>query len=311
MADHDLAVEGWGTGLRFDVYLTKAGLAPSRSKAREAIDEGAVLLDDKRVSAHLLVRERQRISFVDAPAAEVAAPVIPMIPVVHESRDYYVVEKPAGVVVHGGPGVTGPLLTDALLALDPAIAGVGERERPGIVHRLDRDVSGLVIAARTPAGYAHFTEAFAAQRVRKVYTALVHGVFADTAGEIRLKIARSTRHARMAARPESQEGKAAYTRYEVRERFPNATLLEVEIKTGRTHQIRAHLFAVGHPVVGDVLYPMKKKTSLVLPRPFLHATMLSFVDPEGVERTFESPLPAELAAFLAALRAKYSRTSRA
>lgn len=311
MAKGELRVEGWGSGQRLDVYLFKAGFAPSRSKARALVDAGEVLLDGKRVTAHVLVQDGQTLTFVAPEATPDVEVEIPIIRVIHESKDYFVVEKPAGVVVHGGPGVTGPLLTDGLLVLDSKIAKVGEKDRPGIVHRLDRDVSGLLVVARTARGYKHFTGLFAAQKISKIYTALVHGKPVDDDGEIRLKIARSTRHARMAARPESQEGKAAYTRFEVRERFPNAALLEVEIKTGRTHQIRAHLFAIGHPVVGDMLYPMKKKSSIALPRPFLHAASLSFTDPEGVERTFESPLPSDLAGVLAALRAKYRKPSRA
>lgn len=302
-------VEGWGSGQRLDVYLLKAGLALSRSKARVAIDAGEVLLDNKRVTAHVLVRDGQTLTFVASDAATEKSVEVPTIHVVHESKDYFVVEKPAGVVVHGGPGVTGPLLTDGLVALDKKIAKVGEKERPGIVHRLDRDVSGLLVVARTARGYTHFTELFATQKVKKVYTALVHGKPTGDVGEIHLKIGRSTRHARMAARPESQEGKSATTLFEVQERFPNAALLEVEIKTGRTHQIRAHLFAIGHPIVGDTLYPMKKKSSISVPRPFLHAASLSFTDPEGIERTFQSPLPPELASVLTALRAKYRKPS--
>ncbi|TAK05239.1 RluA family pseudouridine synthase [Patescibacteria group bacterium] len=310
MATDDLRVEGWGGGQRLDVYLFKAGLAPSRSKARAAVDAGEVLLDGKRVTAHVLVRDGQALTFVAPEATSKVSRDIPAVRVVHESDDYFVVEKPAGVVVHGGPGVTGPLLTDALLVLDKKIAKVGERDRPGIVHRLDRDVSGLMVVARTATAYKHFTELFSQQQVRKVYTALAHGVVGDEVGEIRLKIARSTRHARMAARPESQEGKTAVTHYEVLERFPNATLLSVRILTGRTHQIRAHLYGIGHPVVGDPLYALRRKTPLTLGRPFLHAAQLSFIDPSGVDRTFESPLPPELAGVLAALRAKYRKTSR-
>lgn len=305
MADRDHFVEGWGTGQRLDVYLAKAGHFPSRSKAREAIDRGEVLLAGKRVAAHTLVSEGQELAFLDHAVMAEGRPAPPALVVVHEDQDYVVIEKPSGVVVHDGPGVRGALLTDAVLARYPETAAVGEPGRPGIVHRLDRDVSGLLVVARTPAGYAHFTGLFARQRVTKTYTALVHGVPAEETGEIRLKIGRSTRYARMAARPEGQEGKAAVTRYEVRERFPNAALLSVRILTGRTHQIRAHLFAIGHPIVGDTLYPMRKKTSLALGRPFLHAVGLRFTDPAGVDRSFASPLPEDLAAMLDALRRKY------
>ncbi len=305
MAGSEVRVEGWGTGQRLDVYLTKAGHFPSRSKAREAIDRGEVLLAGRRVAAHALVSEGQELAFLGHVVVTATRPAAPPLAVVHEDEDYAVIEKPAGVVVHDGPGVRGALLTDAVLARYPEAAAAGEPGRPGIVHRLDRDVSGLLVVARTPAGYAHFTDLFARQRVTKVYTALVHGVPAEESGEIRLKIGRSTRYARMAARPEGQEGKAAVTRYEVRDRFPNAALLSVRILTGRTHQIRAHLFAIGHPIVGDTLYPMRKKTSLALGRPFLHAAELRFTDPSGVERTFVSPLPDDLAAMLDVLRRKY------
>lgn len=299
-------VEGWGTGLRVDVYLHKAGFVASRSKAKDWVDVGGVVRDGKAMVPHDVVTEGDVLTLVpqaDAGTADIAPGDFS---VVFEDPAYLIIEKPTGVLVHPTTAKSrAAVLTAGLTARYPEIAQVGEVGRPGIVHRLDRDVSGLMVIPRTPQSYDYFQELFSTRQIQKKYVALVHGTVREESGEITLKIARSVRRKRMAARPESQEGKDAVTRFHVRERFPQATLLDVEILTGRTHQIRAHLFAKGHPIVGDTLYPAVKQGRFHLPRPFLHAAQLSFVDPAGVERTFTSALPPDLAGLVKEMETAY------
>ena len=163
-----------------------------------------------------------------------------------------------------------------------------------LLHRLDKDASGVVIVAKTTAAFAHLKHTFAARVTRKHYTVLVMGKVRDDVGTITFPIARSRSKARMAARPLSQEGKDAITHYEVLQRFANATLLDVRIETGRTHQIRAHLFAIGHPVAGDTLYVRRSVKQLPLGRLFLHARELTLPLLSGETQTFTAPLPHDL-----------------
>ncbi len=232
-----------------------------------------------------------------------------------EETDFLVVDKPAGLLVHPTNQETGSTLVDFLLSDYPSLKSIGENpERPGIVHRLDREVSGLMVIPKTQVMFVHLKKQFAEHQVKKEYLALVHGRLPKEEGEINFVIARSRRGGRMAARPPSQEGREARTRYEVEQRFPQATLARVFPETGRTHQIRAHFHALGHPLVGDRLYRLKKQRrkelqkyksetiqklgSLEIPRLMLHATKLSFLDLAGQVRDFTSPLPPEFKKFL-------------
>jgi 23S rRNA pseudouridine1911/1915/1917 synthase len=198
-----------------------------------------------------------------------------------------VIDKPAGLLVHPDAKTKTGTLIDWLLAHDPTIGKVGEDPvRPGIVHRLDREVSGLMVVAKSQRAYDDLKRQFAERKVEKRYLALVYGRVMKDEGDIKLRIARSTSQARMAARPAHEaEGRAAWTHYRVRERLRGATLLDLEILSGRTHQIRAHLQAIGHPVVGDALYAPKK----IPPRPvasrlMLQSVSLAFDDPASGER---------------------------
>ncbi len=211
--------------------------------------------------------------------------------IIAETDAWLVINKPAGLLVHPASETdTEPTLIDALLAHDPKIAKVGpEPERPGIIHRLDRDVSGLMVVAKTQAAYDDLQTQFRERKIDKTYLALVHGVMELDEGDIRFKLARSTTKGRMAARPvEKSEGKVAWTHYAVLERLPGATLLRVNIFSGRTHQIRAHLFALGHPVFGDTLYKRRQSDRRnEAPRLMLQSIELSFRDPvSGEKQTF-------------------------
>lgn len=219
----------------------------------------------------------------------------------HEDSDVVVIAKPAGLVVHPGAGHEHGTLVHGLLHRYPEIADVGDRSRPGIVHRLDRDTSGLLVVARTRPAYEALVADLAAHAVDRRYLALVWGEPETPRGIVDAPIGRSTRRrTRMAVR---EEGRAARTRYDVQRSFaqPATSLIECRLETGRTHQIRVHLAAIGHPVVGDAAYG-GRRPAIALDRPFLHAHRLAFAHPVSkAALVFEEPLPGELAAVLGAL----------
>lgn len=278
----------------------------SRADAARLIESGAVCLDGVVAPAgKLRVREGQVVE-IDA-AADVGSS-LPMadpevdVPVVHADADVLVVAKPPGLVVHPGAGTPEGTLVNGLLARYPELAGVGDPARPGIVHRLDKGTSGLLVVARTEPAYEALVSQLASRTVERRYLALVWGVPEPSTGAVDAPIGRSPRDpTRMAV---VVDGRAARTRYEVRRAFSRpapSALLECRLETGRTHQIRVHLAAIGHPVVGDATYG-GLRPAIASPRPFLHAFRLSFDQPRTGERlTFESPLPDDLAAVLATL----------
>lgn len=281
---------------RLDVALA-AALGISRAKAQRAIKEGRVFVHGEVATPHAPVQPEELITLAPDAFAAPATPVgpAPELAVVHEDGDVLVVNKPAGLLVHPTATSTESTLLDAILAHDPNIANIGDdRSRSGIVHRLDKDASGMLIVAKTKDAFQHLKNQFATRQTIKRYTVLVMGRMIDDTGVITFPIARSKNHPRMAARPLSQEGKEAVTRYTILERFANATLLDVSIETGRTHQIRAHFFALGHPVAGDTLYVRRTIKQLALGRLFLHARELTITLPSGETRTFAAALPVEL-----------------
>jgi 23S rRNA pseudouridine1911/1915/1917 synthase len=223
------------------------------------------------------------------------------VPLLADTPDYIVLNKPAGLVVHQAPAhPAADTLVNGLLAMFPALAGVGDDLiRPGIVQRLDQFVSGVMVVAKTPAMFEHLKSQFQAHRVYKRYLALAHGKFSQPGGEIRFSIARSERtFTKMAARPDAS-GKAAITKYTVLKQYQRYTFLELEISTGRTHQIRVHLNALGHPLVGETVYVPKNFHSRLQPgRLFLHAADLRFTLPNGEIVQYSAPLPQALQAIL-------------
>ncbi|TAN34025.1 RNA pseudouridine synthase [Patescibacteria group bacterium] len=242
--------------------------------------------------------------------------------IIAETADYLVVEKPAGLLTHSTAKREPDSLAELLAKKYPEMREVGDSpaERPGIAHRLDKEASGLLAAARTQKMFEHLKKQFQERTVEKEYIALVHGKVAKDVGEINFPIGRATNKERMAARPftppspphqkfwcggepspSKGEGKMASTEFEVEKRFINFTLLRVKIHTGRMHQIRVHLLAYGNPLVGDPLYikrKQKRKWDQALGRLFLHCVKLVFKDLNGAPRTFTSPLPLELENFL-------------
>lgn len=286
-------------GERLDRVVSMV-LGVSRAQAAELVGGGDVMLDGSVVTVgSRRVREGARIEIVAPPEGATAGPVADAsveVPVVFEDDDVIVVDKPAGLVVHPGAGNPDHTLVNGLLATYPELAVVGSPERPGIVHRLDKQTSGLMVVARSTLAYERMVAALAARDVDRRYLVLAWGVFGAPSGVVDAPIGRSAREpTRMAV---SARGREARTRYEVLREFHEpavVTLLECRLETGRTHQIRVHLAAIDHPVVGDDRYGGGRGT-LVVPRMFLHATGLTFEHPRTHERlSFESPLPADLA----------------
>jgi 23S rRNA pseudouridine1911/1915/1917 synthase len=274
----------------------------SRSDVAELVDGGAVLVDGRPVAKSRRLAVGEEVEVAGSPAPE--TPPVPEavdFAVVHADPDVVVVSKPAGLVVHPGAGRTAGTLAGGMLARFPEVAGVGDPMRPGIVHRLDRDTSGLMVVARSALAHARLTAALAAREVERCYLALAWGRFEARRGSIDAPIGRSTRRpTRMAVR---EAGREARTGYEVLRQYssPAAALLECRLETGRTHQIRVHLAAIGHPVVGDAAYG-GDRPGIQPGRPFLHACFLAFAHPVSGERLeFTDPLPADLESVLAGL----------
>jgi 23S rRNA pseudouridine1911/1915/1917 synthase len=279
----------------------------SRSVATAVIDAGGVEVDDEPASSgKVRLTEGQAVA-VDPDAVPVAEPPGPdpsvRFEVVHVDDDIIVVDKPAGLVVHPGAGNADGTLVNGLLARFPEIALVGERMRPGIVHRLDAGSSGLLVVARTQAAADALVEQFATHGATRAYLALVWGHPSAPHGVIDAPIGRSRRDPlRMAV---VADGRWARTEYRVLERYDRPAelaLLDCRLETGRTHQIRVHLSSINHPLVGDPVYG-QRRPKLQVERPFLHAAELAFDHPSSGERvTFRSELAADLAARLATLR---------
>ncbi|MCB0959829.1 MAG: RluA family pseudouridine synthase [Acidimicrobiales bacterium] len=278
----------------------------SRTVATRMVAEGAVEVDGTAITRgadRLRAGSslRLRVPELDADPVPTADADVE-VPVVHEDEHVIVVDKPADLVVHPGAGHVGATLVNGLLARYPELEGVGDPERPGIVHRLDRGTSGLLMVARTSLAYGSLVAQLSERSVDRQYRTVVWGHLESTRGVVDAPIGRSPKHpTKMAV---TERGKPARTRYEVEATFTtpvDASLLVCRLETGRTHQIRVHLSAIGHPVVGDERYHGVRQ-SLPCPRPFLHAEALGFDHPATGERlSFTSPLPDDLAEVLAGL----------
>ncbi|HEU4672545.1 MAG TPA: RluA family pseudouridine synthase [Candidatus Limnocylindrales bacterium] len=299
---------------RVDRYVADVtGL--SRSFVQRLIGDGRLTADGVAVRPNAIVTPGTVLE-LDVPPPEEAPHLVPdpTIPVrvVYEDPAVLVVDKPAGLVVHPAPGHWDGTLVNALLAHAPegeaAFGGIAGVRRPGIVHRLDRDTSGLLMVARNDAAQSSLMAQLKARRVKKTYLALVAGSPAASVGRIEAPLGRDPRNRqRIAVVP---DGRAAVTGYRVRERFDRWSLLELDLITGRTHQIRVHLAAIGHPVAGDPIYGTgtSRRGPDGLERLFLHAWRLEFTSPaDGRLVRVESPLPEELEAVLATLRSAEAR----
>jgi 23S rRNA pseudouridine1911/1915/1917 synthase len=279
----------------------------SRSHVQRLISDGRLTIDGQPVKANTLIEPGSVLELdvpPPAPAEPRAQPEIP-VSVVYEDDDLLIVDKPAGLVVHPSAGHAEGTLVNALLGRggDLAPGGIAGVQRPGIVHRLDRDTSGLLMVARNDAAQGSLQAQLKARRVKKTYLALVAGTVSAAQGRIEAKIGRDPgRRTRMAV---TTDGRPSTTGYRVRERFTGWTLLELDLVTGRTHQIRVHLEAIGHPVAGDTVYGTgtSRRGPDGLDRLFLHAWRLELTSPSsGRLIRAEAPLPAELESVLAGLR---------
>ena len=292
-------------GKRLDLFLVAHLPSVSRSAIQKMIRNGEVTVNEKKAAVHHFLKSGDRV-LIESKEQPTLTPIpYSLFPlnVLYEDDNYLVIDKPPGIAVHPAAGVSGPTLVDMILAERPEIRQIGDDPaRPGIVHRLDKDVSGAMVVAKTREAFDDLKRQFAARMVGKVYAALVVGKLPKDEGEITFAIGRSKRRGRMAARPTGAEGKEAVTSYTVEKRFANSTLVRAQIETGRTHQIRAHFQALGHPIAGDVRYRIKSKALRSEPsRPFLHAAELRFHGLDGKERVISSPLPDDLNDFLSKL----------
>jgi len=288
---------------RLDKFL-QGKLPISRSKIQKLIEDGEIKVNKESVPVHHFLKNGEAIEYNSTEIKEISKPkkftANPDVKfkVVFEDDNYLIIDKPSGLMVHPTDLMEDHTLANGLIAKYPKLKKVGDDPvRPGIVHRLDKDVSGLILVAKNQKSFDYYKKLFQDREMHKVYTALVHGTIAQPSGEINFSISRSkTKSGRMAAHPsEFEDGKEAITKYELIEQYNHLALLKVEILTGRTHQIRVHMNAIGHPVVGDRIYTQKSiKRSLEVSRTFLHSTELSFVNQEGEKVEYKSKLPKEL-----------------
>jgi 23S rRNA pseudouridine1911/1915/1917 synthase len=294
-----LRVPDDAAGSRLDRYLASLAAVGSRAVAERLLSAGAVRVDGKtRTKSHRL-QGGEEVE-LEPPAPDDAAPVaedVPLLRLAYEDEHLLVVDKPAGVVVHPAPGHGSGTLVDALLAHD--VAG-GDPERPGIVHRLDRDTSGLMVVARSEEAYARLQSLVRRRELERHYLTLVVGRPRSRRGTIEAPIGRDRRDT-FRRSLDTDTPRQALTHFELVELFPRHALLDVRLETGRTHQIRVHLAAIDLPVAGDPVYGRPQE--LGLQRQFLHASRLAFVHPmTGEAIDLHSTLPDELAAALAAAR---------
>lgn len=306
-------VDAGGAGQRLDAWLAAALPEMSRARIQALIAEGRIVVDGKPSRPAARLRLGQQVALeVPAPLRAVPEPENIPLAIVHEDGDLLVIDKPAGLVVHPGPGTPRGTVVNALLGHVHDLSGVGGVLRPGIVHRLDKGTSGLLVVAKSDESHRDLALQFSGRSVLKEYLALVLGVPRAREGTIEAPIGRDPRdRKRMSVR--AVRGRAARSTYHVLETFDGAALLRVRIHTGRTHQIRVHLASLGHPVAGDPTYGGTRTPSsrgataraalLALERPALHAAHLAFRHPRTGERmSFESPLPPDFATAVAALR---------
>ena len=294
-----LTAESGDAGKRLDQTLHERLPAFSRSRIQRWIEDGLVMVNGAPARAARQVRAGDAIDVEPAePPPLRAVPEAIPLSVLYEDEDMVAIDKPAGMVVHAGAGVHSGTLVNALLHRFEALSGVGGALRPGIVHRLDRYTSGVLLVAKNDQAHQRLAAQFSGRQVEKVYLAMVHGSVERESGRIERPIARDpVCRTRMTTR--LKEGRAAWSEYRVLRRFARFTLLEVRIGTGRTHQIRVHLSSIGHPVAGDTLYGAPARGVPPLDRYFLHAHRIRFRRPgDGQQISVVSPLPPDLESWM-------------
>jgi len=311
-----LSVSIEASGLRLDSFLASRLSEISRTRIQHAIGDGDILVNQRIAKSSYRLREGDQIEIdlPEPPPVELVPENIPLH-IVYEDDDFVVVNKPAGMVVHPGAGIESGTLANALVHHFNSLSEVAGRIRPGIVHRLDKDTSGLLVVAKNDVAHEQLSDQFRDRQVFKMYTALVYGRLAKDSGEIQERIGRGTHNRTRMSVLKGGAGRPAHTIFEVAARYQEFTLLNVQIKTGRTHQIRVHLAHIGHPVVGDSTYGggrvnevrdvETRRAVQALGRHFLHATRLAFNHPRTGERLeFTSSLTNELEQLLTLLDRK-------
>ncbi|MBN1221887.1 MAG: RluA family pseudouridine synthase [Candidatus Aminicenantes bacterium] len=287
-----------GENERLDMFLSKKIHGVSRARIQSWIAAGQVLVEGKvkRPSYRLHDRENVQVEY-ELPEPERMDPEDIPLAVIYCDEHIIVLDKPSGMVVHPGAGQRSGTLVHALIFHFPDLAEVGPPDKPGIVHRLDKETSGVILAARTQSAYTELQRQFKAREVDKRYIGLVWGNMSQTEGKIMWSIGRHIKHGgRMSVK--SRKSRVAETHFKVKDNYKGLTLLEIKPVTGRTHQIRVHLSASGHPIVGDTKYG-RRKSELRSPRLFLHAHTVSFVHPASAKRVhYSAPLPLDLSCFL-------------
>lgn len=304
MSDVSLTLDSRTAGERLDKALAAALVELSRTQIRRLVEDGCVSVDG-------VVAAKARLKLAGGEHVVVRLP--PIVPgalepesialaVVYEDVDILVIDKPAGMIVHPSAGHMRGTLAHAVLGHDPAIEGVGGEQRPGIVHRLDKETSGLIVVAKNDRAHRDLQRQFKARTVEKTYLALLDGEPPTDRGRIEAAVGRDPRDRNRMAVVAAELGREAVTEYRVTEKFTAHTLVEAYPRTGRTHQIRLHFAFLGCPVAGDTVYG-RRRSSIGLSRHFLHAVRLTLRPPAtGEPRTFEAQLPLELEKVLADLR---------
>lgn len=302
MEKKTITVNSSEKGKRLDKFLVKKFPIFSRSFLQRLIKEEKVTINEKKAPAHTKVKERDSISIelVAPPKISLKADSNIPLDIIFEDKDFLILNKPSGIVVH--PSLSNPnkTLINGVLAYLPEISSVGEDPvRPGIVHRLDKEVSGIMVIAKSQKFFLHLKKQFRNRTIAKKYIALVHGIITPSSGKIDLNIGRSKRKPYRMSVKQKSGGRFALTYYQTLKKFTKYTLLEIKTKTGRTHQIRVHLHALGYPIVGDRVYKIKRvKLDKDLNRIFLHASSIKFFDLQKKKREFHVQLPKALSQYM-------------
>jgi len=280
--------------VRLDRFLARELPEHSRSRIQQLIRIGFVRLNGATTRPRQLLRTGDKIEVTEPPPEKIETRPEPIpLDVLFEDNDLIVINKPAGLVVHPGAGHREHTLVNALLSHCPTLSGIGGKERPGIVHRLDKDTSGCLVVAKNDATHRELSRQFAERIVEKIYLALVAGKLCKQTGVIEEKVGRHPAH-RQRMSVASPRGRAAKTEYRVIRTGDKASLIECRLHSGRTHQVRVHLHHLGHPVLGDKVYASRLAKDF--PRQMLHAWKLGFRHPGSREwKNFEAPLPDDFA----------------